>query len=433
MKILLLGEYSNVHNTLAQGLRERGHQVTVASNGDFWKDYPRDIDLARTPGTLGGLRLMAKVWAQLPRWRGYDVVQLINPMFLELKAERIFPVYHYLRRHNKCMVMGAFGMDYYWVHECIERKPLRYSDFNIGDQLRTDPVPQRDSSDWLDTPKAELNQLIANDCDAIVAGLYEYYVCYQPLFPTKTTFIPFPISEVRGERQEGRGERQEARGERQEVRGERQEVRGERIAPASKTALSPLASHPSPQETALSPLTSHPSPQETAPSPLTPPLRLFIGISKGRSQYKGTDIMLRAAEEVQRRHPEHLELVKAEGLPFAEYQKCMDGCDALMDQLYSYTPAMNALLAMSKGIIVIGGGEPENYDILGEQELRPIVNVQPTYESVVDELERLVRLQMAADGSIERLKRQSKEYVRRHHHYLTVAAQYESLYQKLLT
>ncbi len=373
MKILLLGEYSNVHNTLAQGLRERGHQVTVASNGDFWKDYPRDINLARTPGTLGGLRLMAKVWAQLPRWRGYDVVQLINPMFLELKAERIFPVYHYLRRHNKCMVMGAFGMDYYWVHECIERKPLRYSDFNIGDQLRTDPVPQRDSSDWLDTPKAELNQLIANDCDAIVAGLYEYYVCYQPLFPTKTTFIPFPISEVRGER------------------------------------------------------------QETAPSPLTSPLRLFIGISKGRSQYKGTDIMLRAAEEVQRRHPEHLELVKAEGLPFAEYQKRMDGCDALMDQLYSYTPAMNALLAMSKGIIVIGGGEPENYDILGEQELRPIVNVQPTYESVVDELERLVRLQMAADGSIERLKRQSKEYVRRHHHYLTVAAQYESLYQKLLT
>lgn len=45
MKILLLGEYSNVHNTLAEGLRQLGHQVTVASNGDFWKNYPRDIDL----------------------------------------------------------------------------------------------------------------------------------------------------------------------------------------------------------------------------------------------------------------------------------------------------------------------------------------------------------------------------------------------------
>jgi hypothetical protein len=28
----------------------------------------------------------------LPQMKGYDVVQLINPMFLELKAERIFPI-----------------------------------------------------------------------------------------------------------------------------------------------------------------------------------------------------------------------------------------------------------------------------------------------------------------------------------------------------
>lgn len=49
MKILLLGEYSNVHATLAEGLRMLGHDVTVASNGDFWKNYPRDISLVRRP------------------------------------------------------------------------------------------------------------------------------------------------------------------------------------------------------------------------------------------------------------------------------------------------------------------------------------------------------------------------------------------------
>ena len=116
MKILLLGEYSNVHNTLADGLRALGHEVTVASNGDFWKNYPRDIDLARKPGKLGGILLMAKVYWSLLRWRNYDVVQLINPMFLELKAERLFPIYRYLRRHNKKMVLCAMGMDWYWVH-----------------------------------------------------------------------------------------------------------------------------------------------------------------------------------------------------------------------------------------------------------------------------------------------------------------------------
>ena len=44
MKILLLGEYSNVHHTLALGFRALGHQVVVVSNGDFWKNYPRDVD-----------------------------------------------------------------------------------------------------------------------------------------------------------------------------------------------------------------------------------------------------------------------------------------------------------------------------------------------------------------------------------------------------
>ena len=111
MKILLLGEYSNVHNTLARGLRELGHSVTVVSNGDFWKNYPRDIDVSRRPGKLGGVLLMAKIYALLPRLRGYDIVQFINPMFFELKAERLFSLFHYIKKHNKKLVLCGFGMD----------------------------------------------------------------------------------------------------------------------------------------------------------------------------------------------------------------------------------------------------------------------------------------------------------------------------------
>ena len=86
MKILLLGEYSNVHNTLAKGLRELGHKVPVASDGDSWKNYPRDIDLRREPGCR--MQFLWRLIKALPRMRRYDVVQIINPMFLELKAER---------------------------------------------------------------------------------------------------------------------------------------------------------------------------------------------------------------------------------------------------------------------------------------------------------------------------------------------------------
>ena len=104
----------------------------------------------------------------------------------------------------------------------------------------------------------------------------------------------------------------------------------------------------------------------------------------------------------------------------------MNGADAILDQLYAYTPAMNALLAMSKGIIVVGGGEPENYDIINETELRPIINVEPTYESVYQELEQLV----LHPERIPELKRQSVEYIRKHHEYTKVARQYIDFWTK---
>jgi hypothetical protein len=104
----------------------------------------------------------------------------------------------------------------------------------------------------------------------------------------------------------------------------------------------------------------------------------------------------------------------------------MEGSDAILDQLYSYTPSMNALLAMSKGIICIGGGEPENYEIIQEHELRPIINVEPTYESVCEALESFV----AHPERIATLKRQSMAYVNKHHDYLKVARQYLDAWNK---
>ena len=90
MKILLLGDYSNVHATLALGLRALGHKVTLASDGDTWKNYPRDIDLKRPSlGKLPSIVYFLRLLRTFRQFKNYDVVQLINPCFLPLKAERI--------------------------------------------------------------------------------------------------------------------------------------------------------------------------------------------------------------------------------------------------------------------------------------------------------------------------------------------------------
>lgn len=365
MKILLLGEYSNVHWTLAEGLRALGHQVCVVSHGDFWKNYQRDISLVRpTQSRWDGLRYLAKLLMTLPKLRGYDVVQLINPCFLELKAERLLPIYKYLRRHNAKVFLGGYGMDYYWVHTCRTTQTFRYSDFNFGTTLRDSADIRHELSDWIDTPKSRLNQYIAADCDGIPTGLYEYYACYQPHFPEKTAFIPFPINLERLSRKKPRGE--------------------------------------------------------------AAPVKFFIGIQRARSEYKGTDIMLRALERLHKAYPDRCEIVKAESVPYNEYQHMMDTSDVILDQLYSYTPAMNALLAMGKGLIVVGGGEPENYDILHETELRPIINVLPDEADVYRQLEQLV----LHPQRIAQLSADSRKYVERHHNHVKVAAQYVEFWKE---
>ena len=165
-----------------------------------------------------------------------------------------------------------------------------------------------------------------------------------------------------------------------------------------------------------------PFPIRVDESPLSvhQPLRFFIGIQKARSAYKGTDIMLRALEQVAQRYPDAMEIVRAESVPFEEYVRLFNNSDILLDQLYSYTPAMNALEAMSHGMIIVGGAEPENYAILGDTDLKPIVNVQPNEDDVY----RQLCLLMDRKTDILQLKADSREYIRRYHDHLKVARQY---------
>ncbi len=365
MKILLIGEYSNLHATLAEGLRQIGHIVTVVSDGNGWRNFRRDIDISRPSNSKkNGIKYMMKLMRLMPKLRGYDVVQLINPDFIWLKAERQKLFYQYLRKYNKRIFIGAFGYDWYWVDAGLNKKLFRYGDFNIGSKMRTEePQVQALIKEWINTPKGEYCQMVMNDCDGIPTCLYEYQKCYSSYFPEKTQFIPLPIKEpdpiAKDENSDGR-------------------------------------------------------------------LVVFIGIDRLRMAYKGTDIMLKAAQDLQKQYNMLMKLVVAENVPFEEYQRMMNNADVILDQLYSYTPSMNSLLAMSKGIICVGGGEPENYQILGEDTLRPIINVQPSYESVYQELEALI----LHPELLQDLKEQSIAYVLKHHNYQQIARQYADFWVK---
>ena len=363
MKILLIGEFSNLHWTLAEGLRALGHEVCVVSDGNHWKNYKRDITLLRpTNNKIDGIKYLAKVLLLLPQLKGYDIVQIVNPCFLNLKPKKILPIYRFLKQNNKKIFLGAFGTDHYYVKACMESDIFKYSDFKYNHTLRDTQTNRTIIKECLYGGTAVANKEIAQTCNGIIACLWEYYVAYIPYFPDKTTFIPLPID--------------------------------------------------------YSNITSR---VRTEPEKVN----FFIGIQSARSDIKGTDIMYPVLKEIQKKYPDQCRITEAIDAPYAIYQKLMDDADVQLDQLYSYTPSMNSLLAMAKGVIVLGGGEEENYEIINEKELRPIINVYPSEEDIFQKLEYIV----LNKERIPELSAQSIEYVRKHHNYVKVAQQYVDFWE----
>ena len=63
---------------------------------------------------------------------------------------------------------------------------------------------------------------------------------------------------------------------------------------------------------------------------------------------------------------------------------------------------------MSKGIVVVGGAEEEHYNLLGEDRLRPIINVRPEGNDIYNKLESL----LANTNKISQLSADSIEYIK---------------------
>ncbi len=133
MRILFVGDASAVHFNLARGLRELGHEATVVSSRLGWRNYEQDILLDRASGRWGAIRYVCRLLRLLPRFRGYDIVQIVGPHFLELKSKRLWRIYDFLLKHNRRVVMTALGDDYYWMWGSVDRHLFRYGDFNIGE------------------------------------------------------------------------------------------------------------------------------------------------------------------------------------------------------------------------------------------------------------------------------------------------------------
>lgn len=371
MKILLLGEASFIHHTLKQGLSELGHDVTLASDGNKWHDAPRDIDLRRNSkwGALGGLKVLWKLLTNLRTFCGNDVVQIHNYQFVPLKMKWNEWILAFLKRYNRCVFKGCFGDDPQVLMMQSKGIPTYSDTFWNGRQQNVEANKARVAEQQL--PEiVSCWQKSSSMADALVACLYEYYLCYNvPPFSRKLHYIPLPIIVKQNclRRIKGR---------------------------AGK-------------------------------------IKVLVGVQPDRDYMKGAMKIASFIEELNRRNPGRLYIMYVENMPYREYCKVLEEADVLVDQLYSYTPSMNSLAAMACGTVVIGGGEEDFYRFIGEKELRPIINVSPQYSD--EKNISIIQEAFFTEGRLSRLSEQSVSFVKKHHDYLTVARRYEGLYRKVLS
>ena len=294
MKILLFGEFSGLFNCLKDGLAILGHDVFLASNGDYFKNYPSDYrwdtkSKLAINGKIKNVIEFSNFYTHRHLFTGYDVVMMVTP---DLFSGYVLPnkiVFEFLRKHNKKIYLCgsgdmAIGFNY-WYGKVGEKYHNYMAGYLHGykNPYKYKLYKNQSRMDW------EMDLL--HKLDGYIPIWYEYAQPYRDI-PTIKKTIPIPVS---------------------------------------------LPNF------------------EYKPNLVKDKIVFFHGLSRPS---KGGTYILGAFENLKKKYEKEAEFVCAGGLPFAEYSKLLDKTNVVLDDANSYSLGMNALFSMAKGKIVMGGAEP---------------------------------------------------------------------------
>lgn len=313
MKILFLGDYSNVHASLAEELKHRGHDVTVVSDGGRYMQTNKDITLDRKSGLKGAVKYMFDIATAFPRFRNFDVVQLINPHFLSLRPSKLKFFFNLLKKNNHSIFLTLAGNDYHFVEACIAKDMFRFSEFRVGTTPTEFDTLTHHSALWTQPVCREYADFVYDNIDGGISLLPEYDMASRPVLGDRLAFANLPID-------------------------------------LSQYQFNPIENYDK--------------------------IRFFIGIREGMKIQKGTGILLDMCRRIESRYPDLCDVECVSNLSLKEYLEKMSKSHIVLDQLYSYSPGMNALQAMAMGRIAATGGQPEYYDYIGK-DYHPLIPLSP--------------------------------------------------------
>lgn len=173
MNILLLGEFSGLYHNLKLGLEACGHDVTLISTGDGFKNLPSDMCLnSGRNGLIGGFLNRIEEVFLIQSLKDYDIVQIVNPFLFGHRLPWTRYLFKILSRNNGKVFFSAAGDDAFYWQVAIKR--LDYGPFS--DFLKFD---LRRPSYYLQHQRAfKFNRDILRFCSGVIPIAYDYQVGY---------------------------------------------------------------------------------------------------------------------------------------------------------------------------------------------------------------------------------------------------------------
>ncbi len=371
MKILLIGEYSRLHNSLKEGLEQLGHEVAIYGFNDGFKDFPIDLKFEKKfeTGFLKKIKLALYYVTNFDitsyltyrqflknknKFKGFDVVQLINENSFFCNYYYEIKILKLIFETNKKVFLLSCGDDFIYVKYNFENKKNKsilqpYFNGKIQDKNFSNVLKFRTES------FKKLHHFIYKNIIGVIASDVDYHI---PLINNAKYLglIANPIN-------------------------------------TNTITFNQLT--------------------------INDKIIIFHGINEYNYYKKGNDFFNAALKIIKEKYKDKVEIIIVKSLPYNEYIKLYNNAHIILDQVYAYDQGYNALEAMAKGKVVFTGAEKE-FEEYYSLNKKVAINALPDVDYLVSELSLLIE----NPNEIKAIGKRAREFIEKEHDYIVIAEKY---------
>ena len=373
MKILLLGEYSNLHNSLKQALINMGHEVLLVCNADGFKKYETDILIKSHLEDYLLFKLIARLFVRIfkinifeieiylrakkivNKLRGFDVVQLINENSFKTSPLLEIKLLKQIFKNNNKVFLLSCGVDSVSVKHAMSKK-LKYSILtplfeNVSLKKKYKPILKYERENYL-----ALGKFVQEHVNGIISSDLDYHI---PYFNKKKYLgmIPNPINT--------------------------QKIKYYGINKSKKISI-------------------------------------LHAINSSNKIKKGNRFFEEALKIIDEKFKDKISIITTYDLPYIEHLENLKKCDILLDMVYAYDQGYNALEAMAMGKIVFTGAEEEWLKLYNIKEDTAVINAVPNTIRIIEKLVWLIE----NPKMLKSISANARKFIEKNHDFEKIAAKY---------